>query len=101
MTIMKKYISLESFRIIFLMLFMFHISLLSMPQTIAYNISGIELHKIISHPERQYVYLGNDTSNIIAVIDEISALDDNEHSPLHQFNDHVLNNCNIAQYDAI
>src|SRR5438309_5510321 len=75
--------------------------LLAIVENIEYIISEFETNKIKKNPDHKYIYLGQDLSDIITVISEISKFDNDHNSPLHQFKKHIDNGFSIGSYDAI
>ena len=51
-------------------------------QEIQIHLSEVELQEIFSNPNRSYVYVGREISDIADVITEISKLEDNQNSPV-------------------
>ena len=69
-------------------------------QDITKNISEFEADIIAQNPRISYVYLGKELSDIAQVIAQLSDLDEQENSPLHELNAHIKNGFSLAEYNA-
>lgn len=65
------------------------------------HISEVELQEIFNNPDRSYVYVGNEVSNIADVIAEISKLDDNKDSFIWGLVNHIGKGFVIGNYEAV
>ncbi|HLW73240.1 MAG TPA: tail fiber domain-containing protein [Candidatus Babeliales bacterium] len=65
------------------------------------HISEVELQEIFNNPDRSYVYVGNEVSDIADVIAEISKFDDNKDSFLWGLRNHIEKGFVIGNYEAV
>src|SRR5579863_10195397 len=65
------------------------------------NISYDEAQVILEDSDNKYVYLGEDASNIYETIIQISLLDDNTHSPIHQLRKHIESGFSVGEFNAV
>ena len=65
------------------------------------SLSEIEIHQITDNHDTKYVYCGRESSNIMDVAYQISLLDQNTDSLLHQFCNHINRGFKIAEYKSV
>src|SRR5258708_1634868 len=70
-------------------------------QDITKNISEFEADIIAQNPALSYVYIGKEFSDIAQVIEQLSDLDEQADSPLHELNAHIKNGFSLAEYNAL
>src|SRR5882762_4197630 len=70
-------------------------------QDVQIHLSMLELQEIFSNPNRPYVYVGSEVSEIASIINEISALDDDADSLIHGLKGHIEKGFAIGNYDAV
>ncbi|HSC24950.1 MAG TPA: hypothetical protein VLB80_01905 [Candidatus Babeliales bacterium] len=70
-------------------------------QNIMHTISEFEKNKIKEESENHYIYLGEDLSNIGAVISTISDLDQDPNSPVHELKKHLDEGFIIGHFNAV
>src|SRR5216684_4678783 len=64
-------------------------------------LSEVEVQEIFSNPNRSYVYVGKDVSDIAYVITEISKLEEDQNSPIWGLRNHIERGFSIGNYDAV
>src|SRR5438105_10543304 len=57
-------------------------------KTVEIRLSEVELKEIFDNPARSYVYIGAEVTNIAALLEELSAFDDNKSSLVHGLVEH-------------
>ena len=65
------------------------------------NMSLEELNIMAQNSDDTYVYLGADGSNLYNVIAEISSLDSDKSSPVHELRKYIENGFTIGLYDNV
>src|SRR5207237_4784139 len=70
-------------------------------KTVEIRLSEVELKEIFDNPARSYVYIGAEVTNIAALLEELSAFDDNKSSLVHGLVEHSKKGFNIGNYDAV
>lgn len=64
-------------------------------------ISKEELHEILDNADLQYVYLGEEFSNLYNVVARINALEENEDSIIGELKKHIEDGFSIGLYEAV
>ena len=82
-------------------LFVAPLPLSAIAQEISTNISQFEADIIDQNPEAVYIDLSKERSNIGAIIAQLSDLDENDTSLLHELNKHIKNGFSFAEYNAV
>src|SRR6266404_4015511 len=70
-------------------------------QEITEHISIIEKDIIAQNPDVSYVDLSKDHSNIAEIISQLSNLDEQPDSPVHQLNAYIKNGFSFAEYNEV
>src|SRR5438105_15864263 len=65
------------------------------------SISNIGLLAVTDQNAEYYLYLGNELSNFIPIIEELAAFDDQRDSIIHAFKKHITEGFFVAEYDAV
>src|SRR5579863_6342772 len=80
--------------------FALFISVLSLPIIATeINISAFEYNEILKNPTISYIYLDQDTNNIVHLLAEISECDDHYNSPIHLLEQHINDGFSIGRYN--
>ena len=70
-------------------------------QEIVVNFSALEKDAIAENPYDDFLYLGKEVSNIARIVSQLSSLDQDKQSPLHELNNHIEDGFFLAEQNAV
>ncbi len=97
---MKKFRLLSRYGTFFAINFLFSSSSSHTTDRHAY-ISRAEQHEVLDNSDQQYVYLGEELSELYNVISRISDLENSNDSPLYELKEHIEDGFSIGLFPAV
>src|SRR5258708_1560100 len=75
--------------------------LLSEKRNCTTDLLPVEMYETLKNRDTNYVYLGKKTDKLYQLLAEISLLDDDKSSLVHQLRTHIENGLAIGEWDAV